>query len=65
MCNQSGKHKFDFESFERVVKASWFVGRGYTKPEGEYEFFYGQGDENHELGTAFFIHKRISAVKRV
>jgi hypothetical protein len=39
---------------------------GGTERAGEYKFFYGKGNENHESGTGFFMHKRIiSAVKKV
>jgi hypothetical protein len=33
---------------------------GGTEPAGEFTFFYGKGNENHELGTDFFVHKRIN-----
>jgi hypothetical protein len=47
-----------------VQEVRWEVGG--TEPAGEHIFFYGKGNENHELGTGFFVHKRIiSAVKRV
>jgi hypothetical protein len=37
-----------------------------TKPAEKYTFFYGKGNENHELGAGCLVHKRIrSAVKRV
>ena len=37
-----------------------------TVRAGEYKFFYGKGNENHQLGTVLYVHRRIaSAVKRV
>jgi hypothetical protein len=32
---------------------------GGTEPAGEYTFFSGKVNESHELGTGFFLHKRI------
>jgi hypothetical protein len=47
-----------------VQEVRW-EGSG-TEPAAEYTFFYGNGNENRELGTVLFVHKRIlSAVKRV
>jgi hypothetical protein len=55
------KYKLDLVGLQEVK----CLGGG-IKLAGDYTFFYGKRNENHELGTAFFVHKRtISAIKRV
>jgi exonuclease III len=55
------RYKLDLVGVQEV---KWEGGG--TEPAGEYTFFYGKGDENHKLGTGFYVYKRIiSAVKRV
>jgi len=47
-----------------VQKVRW--ENGGTVRAGDYNFFYGKGNENHQKGTEFFVHHRIvSAVKSV
>jgi hypothetical protein len=41
-------------------------GKGGTARAGDYTFLYGKGNENHQLGTGFFVHQRIvPAAKKV
>jgi hypothetical protein len=54
------KYKLDLMG---VLKIRW-DGAG-TEPAREYTLVYRKGNENHELGTGFFVHKKIiSRVKR-
>jgi hypothetical protein len=39
---------------------------GCTEPAGEYTFFYGKGNDDHELGTGFsYIEESYQYLKRV
>jgi exonuclease III len=61
VSRELARYKLDLVGVQEV---RW-EGSG-TEPVGEYTFLYGKGNENQELGTGFFVHKRIiSAVKRV
>jgi hypothetical protein len=61
VAEEISKYKLDLVG---VREAIW--NGGGNEPAGKYMFFYGKGNENHELGTGFFVHKRImTAVKRV
>jgi len=47
-----------------VQEVRW--DRGGTVRARDYNFFYGKGNENHQLGRGIFVHHRIvSAVMRV
>jgi exonuclease III len=61
VARELGKYKLDLV---RVQEVRW--EKGGTEQVEDYTFFYGQGNGDHQLGTGFFVHKRIiSAVRRV
>jgi exonuclease III len=61
VARELGKYKVDLVGVQEV---RWETGG--TERAGYCTFFYGQGSGDHQLGTGFFVHKRIlSAVRRV
>jgi exonuclease III len=44
-----GKYKLDLVGVQEV---RW--DKGVTERAGDYTFFYGAGNEDHQLGTSFF-----------
>jgi exonuclease III len=61
VARELGKYKLDLV---RVQEVRW--DKGSTERAEDYTFFYGAGNEDHQLGTGLLVHKVfLSAVRRV
>jgi hypothetical protein len=56
-AGEISKYKLDLVGGQEV---RW--DRGGTESAGEYTFFYGEGNENHELGTGYVGFEVLTAV---
>jgi exonuclease III len=58
VARELAKYRLDLVGVQEV---SW--DKEGTVRAGEYTFFYGKGQENHHLGTGYFVHQRmVSAI---
>jgi hypothetical protein len=61
VARELAKYKLDLVGVQEV---RW--DKEGTVRAGKYTFCYGKEQENHQLGTGFFVHQGIvSAIKRV
>jgi hypothetical protein len=59
VTEEISKYKLDLVGIQEV---RW--DRCGAEPADKYKCFYGKGNEDHEIGTGFFIHKRITGCLR-
>jgi hypothetical protein len=60
VARELGKYKLYLVGIQEVSGE-----KGCTERAEDCTFFYGEGNGDHQLGTGFFIHKKISVVWRV
>jgi hypothetical protein len=51
VSKELSKYKIDLVGVQEVRREG-----GGSEPAGEYKFFYGKGNEKHEVGTGLFVH---------
>ena len=52
-ARELARYKLDVVGVQEV---RW--DKGGTVRAGDYDFFYGKGNEDNQLGTGFFVHQR-------